>query len=146
VTLQFDYHSGINEQDIPIQINTGNDPDLASVPASQQSIKASTSNNQALVYYSDPDYGLAKIAEYVALLLAICALLMLLIGLFGGKLIGLECAGVIQLSFISLLSMTDLSPTATSLLMLKYSLGYNSLRSYNTSQNMSRPLKAAELN
>lgn len=75
-------------------------------------------------------------------MLAILSIFFIVAGLFGGRLIGLECSGLIQLTFVCLLTLEDLSPTLSSLGMLHYSLGYNSIKPYDSSQNIDRPFVA----
>ena len=48
---------------------------------------ARADNNAALVYYED--YGIAKIAKYLAIAVGILGVLLFSAGLFGGRLIGL---------------------------------------------------------
>ena len=72
-------------------------------------VSAVAANNQALVFYED--YGMASIAQYLAIAVAILSLLMFFAGFFGGRLIGLECLGLVQLTFICLLTVEDLSAT-----------------------------------
>jgi hypothetical protein len=105
-----------------------------------------TTNNAALVYYEDSEYMMATIAKYLAIGIGITAVLFTIAGLFGGRLIGLECSGVIQLTFICLLTQENLSATLTSLGFLGYSFGYNSLKAYDMEQSIDRPYKASKLN
>ena len=44
------------------------------------------------------------------------------------------------------MTLEDLSPTLSSLRMLQYSLGYNKIQPYDSSQKIDRPFVAEELN
>jgi len=61
----------------------------------------------------------------IALILTCLALLLFLLGYFSGKLVGLELITIFQLTFLSLLTIDNLSPTLNSLSFLSYSCGYN---------------------
>ncbi|MCB0369344.1 MAG: hypothetical protein KDD45_07790 [Bdellovibrionales bacterium] len=116
------------------------------MPAFKVSAQAKASNNAALVYYSEEDYAMANIAKYLAMFLGVCSVIFFMIGLFGRRLICLECLAAIQVSFLSLLTLEDLSPSFSSLEFLRYSMGYNSLKSYDLEQDVDRPFKSAEFN
>jgi hypothetical protein len=120
-------------------MNTANDGTLGDIQSFQVSSPALTTNNAALAYYDDSSYGLANITKYLATFLAVLSVLFTFAGLFGGRIIGLECSGVIQLTFVCLLTLEDLSPTLSSLGMLQYSLGYNKIQPYDSSQKIDRP-------
>lgn len=82
-------------------------------------------NNLSLEVYSDDIYSNAKLLEYLAMGSSVLALVLFLFGYFSGKLIGLECVTVFQLTFLSLLTFEDLSPSFGALSRLSYSCGYN---------------------
>jgi hypothetical protein len=105
VLVNFNYNATIDSHSLIIALNTTRDSSLSKITNSSVLVKATASNNQALVYYSDDNYQLANIVKYLSLACSGCAILFLLIGVITGKLIGLECAALIQLSFISLLTL-----------------------------------------
>ena len=74
---------------------------------------AVAANNQALIYYED--YGIAKIAQYMVIAICVLSILMFFAGLYGGRLIGLEYLALVQLTFLSLLTVEDLSATLNEL-------------------------------
>lgn len=61
-------------------------------------------NNLSLEVYSNDTYSNSKLLEYLAMGSSIFALVLFLLGYFSGKLIGLECVTVFQLTFLSLLT------------------------------------------
>ena len=48
---------------------------------------------------------MAKIVKFLALAADTCAVLFLVLGILGGRLVALECSGVIQLAFVSTLTL-----------------------------------------
>lgn len=82
-------------------------------------------NNLALGVYSDEDYTHSNTVGYIATALAALGVGLFILGYFSGKLVGLECVTVLQLSFLSLLTCEDLSPSFYGLSYLGYSCGYN---------------------
>lgn len=94
-----------------------------------------------MVYYSEQEYLVADVVKYMALLACSISLLFMVLGFIGGRLIGLECMATIQLSFLSLLTLAEVSPSFASLSSLGLSFGYNRLKSYDLSQDIDRPFK-----
>jgi hypothetical protein len=143
VSTTFSYSAPISGQ-LEVDVNTTADPRVSAADFNL-SLAAVTDNNEALAYYPPSDYAAASIVKYLALGLGACALLLILAAAFGGRLVSLECAGVIQLACISILSLENLSPEFSALEALWLSLGYNSLQSYNLQQPVGRPFKSALL-
>jgi hypothetical protein len=102
-----------------------------------------TENNLALQYYSPPIYALADGVEYLCFGLAIAALLMLLLGLIGGKLTVLEHLAVLQLTYLCVITVQDASPTFAGLRSLRLSAGSIPTSDYNYSSSLDRQLKGA---
>ena len=145
VVLDFSYDSTVSQPEIQVALSTSSSPTLSSVASFAVAAAAKASNNAALVFYEDSEYGMAKIAQYLAIGLGVAALLLFVAGLFGGRLIGLECLALVQLSFLCLLSLEDLSATLSELQYLRFSFGYNSLAAYDYGQGLGRPFVAAQL-
>lgn len=85
-------------------------------------------------------------AKYLSIALGVAAVLMTVAGLLGGRLIGLECSAVIQLTFLCLLTLEDLSPSLDNLTYLGYSFGFNAIKAYDLGQNVGRPYKSSKIN
>jgi hypothetical protein len=81
-------------------------------------------NNLALGVYSDDEYAQSSIVANVAMAVSAAAAALFLLGYLSGKLIGLECVTVFQLTFLSLLTCENLSPSFYGLSYLAYSCGY----------------------
>ena len=75
------------------------------------------------------------------------SILLCLLGFFGGKLVALEAAAISQLTFYSLLSLNDMSPSYAALTKLAISNGYNQIKSYDMGVNnpMSKNIKGVSL-
>ena len=89
VVLDFSYASTVSQPEIQVALNTSGSFALSSVASFSVAAAAKASNNAALVFYEDSEYGMASIVKYLAIALAVTALLLFLAGLFGGRLIGL---------------------------------------------------------
>jgi len=82
--------------------------------------------------------------KYLSMVAGILALIMVIMALFGGKLIGLEAAAVIQLTYLSLITTDNMSPTFMNLNGLGLSCGYNKIRPYDFSEGVDRPFKGIQ--
>lgn len=89
ITVDFNYSSSIQASDIQLELNTGVSPQLMGVSPFNVSIKAQSDDNKALVYYSDSEYALGNIIKYLAITAAACAILFLVAGILGGRIVGL---------------------------------------------------------
>ena len=96
-----------------------------------------TDNNLDLEVYEDTVYLFADVVKYFAITIAVGALILFFMGYYAGKLVAIEVIFMFQLSFFSLLTITDLTPTFFSLSGLTYSKGYN-LQLMNTAITIRR--------
>ena len=87
--MLFDYSATIDASQLSVTLNTLQSPSLSQIAPFSLSFKAIADDNQALYFYSANDYLAAEIAEYTALVLGIAALVLLVLGVFGGRLVGL---------------------------------------------------------
>ena len=85
-------------------------------------------DNEAAYLYEASIYELSATAYALGSVAAIGGLIVFIIGIFGGKLIGIEMMAVIQLSYLSLISMESLNPGFNAISRLWYVNGYNELR------------------
>ena len=111
-------------------VNSSTSPQLAGV---EQDVRVSlvVDNNQAVATYSESTYELASALEYVCLATGALSLFLLFLGAFGGRLIALEAVSVVQLSYLSLLRLEDMSCTCAALEELYLSCGYNRIAEYD---------------
>ena len=82
-----------------------------------------TQNNQALIFYEESHYAVAKAIKYLAYAITALVCLLFFVGYFGAKLVALECLAVIQLSGMLLFSLKNMNPTMAALEPLSLSLG-----------------------
>lgn len=105
VNVDFNYSSSIEAAQIQFGVNTAASSQLSGVAPFNVSVTGKADDNQALEYYSETDYSMGSIVKYLALAAGACAILFLVLGILGGRIVGLECSGVIQLAFISTLEL-----------------------------------------
>lgn len=105
IVVDFDYTSTVDPAAVRVNFNSQNNTDLSAVTPFVASAPALSTNNVALVYYQDSDYSIAKAVKYLSISVGIISVLFIIAGLFGGRLIALECSAVIQLTFICLLTL-----------------------------------------
>lgn len=110
-----------------------------------QTVSMVADNNQALVFYPPENYILAKAVNYISTAIGGLVLAVMLIGLFGRKLVGLETAAVIQIAYLSMISLDLMSPTFAALSVLGLSCGFHKFEDYNMSQSIGKPFKGVEL-
>jgi hypothetical protein len=68
---------------------------------------------------------MAKIIELISSVIGYLSFFLMIVGLFVGKLIVIEALAVVQISFLSLVTLSNLSPSFCALLPLELSFGYN---------------------
>jgi hypothetical protein len=79
---------------------------------------------------------MANTLSIIAMAMSISVIAFFILGFYSGKLIMLEWVTVFQLTFLSLLTLENLSPTFASLRFLSYSCGYSlSLLSFQSLLN-----------
>lgn len=123
--VSISYFENINEKDLQLQFAFPSASPFDQLPIIASTATLKTTNNLALNYYSDKEYTLAKILQYIVLTMAIIALLLFLLGFYCNKLIALELLALYQVTFFSLSSLTDLSPNYQALTYLSLCNGYN---------------------
>jgi hypothetical protein len=129
VSVTVDYAGDLQGQTISVQI----DPTRAGLSALSRSspstyaVVVNPDNNQAASFYDDSTYKTANIISTVSTAISAAALVFCVLGLISGKMIGVEMMAVIQISFFSLVSLSQLNPCFAALSSLKLVNGYNSL-------------------
>lgn len=143
MVVQAEYSSDLTD-DIALQANYSNMGSYAKLSPSQSlSQRIAAENNLSLKNYSQSVYMLAAAVKYSSLIMSAVALLLLLAGYFGGKLIALEHLAVLQIVGLSMVSVHEASPTFAGLRSLRLSLGIVPLLPYDYSSPVSRELKGA---
>lgn len=72
-------------------------------------------------------YQIAGAVKIVGIIAVSFAILFFLLGIIAGKIIGIEMMAVIQLSYLSLLSLRSLNPSLNMLSQLFFVNGFNNL-------------------
>lgn len=88
VTINLNYKSDLTSSMI-FSINSNASTALMYLSNQTCTVTASSSDNQALVAYTPEDYKLASVISNLAMVAGGLSILMMLVGLFGGRLIGL---------------------------------------------------------
>lgn len=83
-----------------------------------------SSNNLAINFYDDSVYNKSRVFNYIFLALSCLYMLFFLIGFVAGKVYILQMTFVPQVTFLSLVSLENISPTMSSLSYLRYIFGY----------------------
>ena len=146
IIITCDYDSDIDGQDILISIDPANDPNgnstlsqLARVSPSLTRINLHPDNNQPALYYSEDVYNLADSINKFTTAVAALGLVMFFLGMIAGKMIGVEMMAVLQVSFIGLISLTDMNPCFSALFSLYLVNGFNSVSGHNSLEDSLTP-------
>lgn len=78
----------------------------------------------ALNFYDDSVYSSAKGISGVCIFISALTMIFFLIGLIAGKIYILEMAFIIEVTFLSLVSLKKVTPTMSSLSYLRFVFGY----------------------
>ena len=81
------------------------------VNVSYYSASSTAQNNLSTRVYTGSDYAMAEIIEYLTMVMGLVTLVLFVVGYFGAKLVVLEAAKAVQLTALSLVTLSDLSPT-----------------------------------
>ena len=87
------------------------------------------------------EYKIAYAIEILSIVVSVVCLLMFFIGFLGGKLIVVEYLGIIQLCWISLISVKDPVVTFEGLRILRISLGVIKTKPYDFSLELASNIK-----
>jgi hypothetical protein len=96
---------------------------LSNIADTSLLLPQNTQNNQALVFYEENHYAVAKVIKYLAFAITALVFLLFFVGYFGAKLVAIECLAVIQLSGMLLFSFKNMNPSMAALQPLSLSLG-----------------------
>jgi hypothetical protein len=84
-------------------------------------------DNEGAYFYDPATYELAGIIASVCTAISAIAGVFFVLGLISGKMVGVEMMAVVQISFFSLVTLSQLNPCFAALSSLKLVNGYNSL-------------------
>lgn len=129
VSIVVDYAEDIQNQPISIKV----DPSRSGLPALSRAGPSTTNlivtpdDNEGAYFYDPATYKLAGIIASVCTAISAIAGVFFLLGLISGKMVGVEMMAVVQISFFSLVTLSQLNPCFAALSSLKLVNGYNSL-------------------
>ena len=101
MTIDFSYSQTIQGNEIQLDLNTNISSIFSGISNFSASSSTTTANNNAFIFYES--YTMSDITNNLAIGVAILAILLFFAGFFRGKLIALECLGLVQLIFLCLL-------------------------------------------
>lgn len=84
-------------------------------------------DNEGAYFYTDQVYQIESIIQKLAMAIAASSLVFCMIGIIAGKMVGIEMMAVVQISFFSLVTLSQLNPCFAALSNLQFVNGYNSL-------------------
>lgn len=102
-TLVFEYSSDLSSININIDLVLLGIPG-ATGPATQ-SIQMSPNDNEMTYFYSSNSYSNSNFTKIFGSIIMYSSLAIFVLGMFGGKLIGVEMMSVIQISVLSLICL-----------------------------------------
>ncbi len=120
------YNETIDGRQCIVTIDPPNLGVFLSTPSSNLMITMSSTDRVPLNFYDQTYYELSSVIFYVSIAVSILAWLILFVGCYNGKIIGIETLGVVQLTFLAMLSFPyALNPCLKSLSGLSFSNGIN---------------------
>lgn len=125
VKVHADYTQTLQSQTVSLLMDLGANSGFFATPNSNVDFVVSPTNNVAAAYYDLDTYSNASLVSLLSIVVAVVALVVFMLGLYMGKFIGVEAAGVVQLAFISLAMLDMMHPLVAPLTNLLYSNGYN---------------------
>lgn len=98
-------------------------------------------DNNASAYYYDPTvYKLASVIGLFATAISIAALVVYFIAILGYKMVGIQMMAVLQISFLSLMLISDVNPCFQALANLWLVNGYNRINASHYLQDQLTPI------
>ena len=105
LVIDVEYDQNIHKEDLKIAFDGSAFPYLARSIPYYTNFQIIPDDNDGAYYYDEDTYKLAKTTSTLATAVSVFALLLFLVGLISGKMIGTEMMAVIQVSFVSLISL-----------------------------------------
>ena len=127
VSVILNYNVDIQNKDITVQLDpskSGN-PSLAKFSSASRSFFMVPSDNEAANFYTEDTYNYAAVVEVLSYIISGLSWLVFLLGVFSRKLVGIEMMAVVQISFVYLLSLSEMNPCFKALSNLKFVNGFN---------------------
>jgi hypothetical protein len=130
------YTADMQDQKINITLALA-DVGLTRFPTKSLSVTIVPYDNEVAYVYDDATYLAANAVKGIAITAFVIGFLFFLISIAAGKIIGIEMMAVIQISYLSLISLTSLNPALNLVSELYFVNGYNNL--YYNKEFLSQP-------
>lgn len=82
-------------------------------------------DNEPVVFYDQGIYQISNVIQILGYVVVASSLFVFVAGIFCGKLVGVEMMAVVQISYLSLLSLDQLNPSFRALSKIQFVNGYN---------------------
>ena len=132
LVIDVEYDENIQEENLEVAFDGSAYPNLARAIPYQTNFQIIPDDNDAAYYYDEETYKLADSIATFATVVGVLALVMFLLGMISGKMIGTEMMAVIQVSFVSLMTLQEVNPCFRALASLWIVNGYNALSPNNS--------------
>lgn len=142
VSIIVDYAGDIQDQPMSITVDpsrTGLDI-LSRTSPTTTNLVITPDDNEGAYFYPDQVYQLQGVVQKLAMAIALLSLTFFVIGIISAKMVGIEMMAVVQISFFSLVSLSQLNPCFAALSNLLFANGYNSLH-HNHLQDQLTPIQ-----
>lgn len=137
VVVHIAYAQSLQNESASLYFTPSSSSQFFAVPISTVQFDVNPNNNVPAVFYDTPLYDEANTIGILSMVVAGLGLVGFLLGLYMSKFIGVELTGVVQLSFIALMSLELMHPLIAPLSQLTLSSGINSAYAANRTNLLS---------
>lgn len=127
VSIYANYNMDIHDINITVEMNPSlsGSPVLSRANTLYKSFSVVPKDNEAALYYNDDTYKMANVISLLSVIIGAAYILFFIIGMFSLKLIGIEMMGVIQISYLSLMCLTQMNPCFKALTNIWFVNGFS---------------------
>lgn len=147
-TLRINYNGDIQGKPINLIVNPALSNFTLFSKMNDSSLKMIINpvNNQGAYFYDDSTYSLADMISKVSTGVSGLSLAVFMASIISGKMVGVEMMAVLQVTFFSLITLSQMNPCYAALSSLWLVNGYNSLNKNNLSDKFTPiPLKGIKM-
>jgi hypothetical protein len=143
VSIVVDYAGDIQDQPISITVDPSRTNLLmfSRTDPTTTNLVVTPDDNEGAYFYDDKVYAMQGAVEKLATAIAFMSLAFFVVGIISGKMVGIEMMAVVQISFFSLVTLSQLNPCFAALSRLQFANGYNSLHSGTHLQDKLTPIQ-----
>ena len=127
VSILINYHADIHNMNITVELDPTKSGKLAlsRLSSSFRSFPVLPSDNEVAIYYDANSYGMSRMVSILAYIIAGLSLFFFLLGIFARKLVSIEMVAVVQISYLSLLTLPSLNPSFKALTNMWFVNGFS---------------------